>query len=83
MASKPSWFLSPRVATYVTWRCILANHMKFISRIHTAKFVETKMHNQKGETVKKPKKLKNITDLCKAWIEQTTFYTTTHTAGKQ
>jgi hypothetical protein len=26
MASKPTWFLSLGVATYVTWRGILANH---------------------------------------------------------
>jgi hypothetical protein len=26
MASNPNWFLSPRVATYLIWRCKLANH---------------------------------------------------------
>jgi len=26
MASKPTWFLSPGMATYVTWRGILANY---------------------------------------------------------
>jgi hypothetical protein len=26
MTSKPTWFLSPGVATHVTWRGILANH---------------------------------------------------------
>jgi hypothetical protein len=37
----------------VTWRCILANHVKLISTTHTAKFVETKKKSGKGETVKK------------------------------
>ena len=27
MASKPAWFLSPRVATFLVRMCILANHV--------------------------------------------------------
>ena len=26
MASKPAWFLNPRVVTCVMWRCVLENH---------------------------------------------------------
>jgi hypothetical protein len=32
----------------------MANNLKLISTIHTAKFVETKKKNRKAETVKKP-----------------------------
>jgi hypothetical protein len=51
MASKSIWFLISRVAIYVTWRCILAKHIKLILTIPKVKFVEREKNNQKGETV--------------------------------
>jgi hypothetical protein len=54
IAFNPSLFQSPRVATYVTWRCVLVNHVKLISTTHTTQFVDTEKNNQKDETVKTP-----------------------------